>query len=57
MEELIRMEYGEPYSMHIQSQRGEGTLVSYLLPILRKDRCEASEERGEGRDDTNDYSR
>lgn len=57
VEELIRMEYGEPYYMHIQSQRGEGTLVSYLLPILRKDRCEASEERGEGRDDTNDHSR
>ena len=36
VEEMIHMEYGEPYSMWIESKPGEGTKVSYLLPIIKR---------------------
>ena len=36
VEEMIRMEYGEPYGMWIESRPGEGTKVSYLLPAIRR---------------------
>ena len=35
VEEMIRMEYGENYGMWIESRPGEGTRVTYLLPVVR----------------------
>ena len=35
VEEMIRMEYGENYGMWIESRPGEGTRVTYLLPVIR----------------------
>lgn len=37
IEEIIRLTYGEPYHMSIESKVGEGTTVTYLLPVIRKD--------------------
>ena len=37
VEKLIQMEYGEPYGMWIESKPGEGTKVSYLLPVIKKE--------------------
>lgn len=34
IENLIRMEFGEPYHLEIESQPGEGTTVRYFLPII-----------------------
>lgn len=36
IEEMIRMEYGDPYGMWIESKPGEGTKVSYVLPIIQR---------------------
>ena len=36
VEKMIQMEYGEPYGMWIESRPGEGTKVSYLLPIIKR---------------------
>lgn len=36
VEEMIRLEYGEPYGMWIESRPGQGTKVTYLLPIIRR---------------------
>ena len=33
IEEIIRLEYGDPYCMQIESKPGEGTTVTYLLPV------------------------
>ena len=35
VEEMIHMEYGENYGMWIESRPGEGTRVTYLLPVVR----------------------
>ena len=35
VEEMIHMEYGENYGMWIESCPGEGTRVTYLLPVVR----------------------
>lgn len=35
VEEMIHMEYGENYGMWIESRLGEGTRVTYLLPVVR----------------------
>lgn len=37
VEEIIRLEYGEAYGINIDSKPGEGTTVTYLLPVIRKD--------------------
>lgn len=37
VEKMIKMEYGEAYGMEIESRPGEGTRVSYLLPIILKE--------------------
>lgn len=36
IEKIIQLEYGEEYKMIIESQPGQGTLVTYRLPILYK---------------------
>lgn len=36
VEEMIRMEYGEDYGMWIESRIGQGTKVTYLLPVIRR---------------------
>lgn len=45
VEEMIRMEYGEPYGMWIESNPGEGTKVSYLLPIIRREENDSNNYR------------
>lgn len=37
VEKIIRLEYGEPYGLEIESEPGKGTLVRYSLPVLRKE--------------------
>lgn len=34
VEEIIRLEYGPPYSLEIQSKPGSGTTVTYHLPLI-----------------------
>jgi len=34
VEEIIKLEYGEPYSLDIQSEPGRGTTVQYILPLI-----------------------
>ena len=34
VEEIIRLEYGPPYSLEIQSKLGSGTTVTYHLPLI-----------------------
>ena len=34
IENLIRMEFGDPYHLEIESRPGEGTTVRYFLPII-----------------------
>lgn len=36
IEQLIRLEYGESYGMTIVSEAGKGTLVEYLLPLMKR---------------------
>lgn len=38
VEEMIRMEYGEPYGMWIESRLGQGTRITYLLPVIRRNK-------------------
>lgn len=33
VEEIIKVEYGSPYSLEIQSEQGKGTIVRYILPL------------------------
>ena len=35
VEEIIRLEYREPYSFDIQSEPGKGTTVQYMLPLIK----------------------
>lgn len=37
IEEIIQLTYGEPYHISIESEAGKGTVVTYLLPVIRKD--------------------
>lgn len=37
IEEIIELTYGSPYHITIESVIGQGTTVTYLLPIIRKD--------------------
>lgn len=37
VEQIINLEYGEPYGMQIESKLGEGTTISYTLPVIRKE--------------------
>lgn len=37
VENMIKLEYGEPYGLEIESEPGKGTKVSYLLPIIIKE--------------------
>lgn len=37
VEKMIQMEYGEAYGMQIESRAGEGTRVTYLLPVISKE--------------------
>ena len=34
VEEIIRLEYGPPYSLEIQSKPGSGTTITYHLPLI-----------------------
>ena len=34
VEEIIRLEYGESYSIEIQSELGSGTVITYHLPLI-----------------------
>lgn len=36
VEEIIKLEYGEPYALDIQSEPGKGTTVQYVLPLIMK---------------------
>lgn len=45
VEEIIRLEYGYPYRLEIDSAPGRGTKIVYVLPVVRK---------GDGEDDTHD---
>lgn len=45
VEQIIQLEYGNPYRLEIESAPGEGTTMMYILPAVQK---------GE-RDDTDDY--
>lgn len=40
IEEIIQLEYGEPYSMQIDSAPGAGTTVRYTLPAVMADSAE-----------------
>jgi sensor histidine kinase YesM len=37
VEEIIRLEYGDEYGLNIESEPGKGTVVTYVLPVLRKE--------------------
>ena len=37
IEEIIELTYGSPYHITVESVIGQGTTVTYLLPIIRKD--------------------
>lgn len=34
VEEIIKLEYGNPYSLDIQSEPGRGTSIQYILPLI-----------------------
>lgn len=47
VEQIIQLEYGAPYGMHIDSTLGEGTTVTYILPVVRKEqRDDPDDNRG-----------
>lgn len=47
VEEIIALEYGAPYGMEIKSAAGEGTVVKYRLPVIRKeDKNDSDDYRG-----------
>lgn len=37
VEQIIHLEYGEPYRLEIESAPGKGTTMKYILPIQRKE--------------------
>ena len=37
VEQIIQLEYGAPYGMHIDSTPGKGTTVTYTLPVVGKE--------------------
>ena len=41
VEQLIRMEYGAPYCLEIESEPGMGTIVRYLLPVIHSSKAES----------------
>lgn len=34
VEEIIKLEYGDPYSLSINSEPGRGTVIQYILPLI-----------------------
>ena len=46
VEEMIHMEYGENYGMWIESRPGEGTRVTYLLPVVRGKKHDTDNDSG-----------
>lgn len=47
VEEIIRLEYGLDYGIHIDSAPGKGTKITYTLPVIK----------GRGKNDTHDHCR
>lgn len=45
VEEMIQLEYGQEYGLTIESEKGKGTKIIYILPIIRKEK----------KDDSDDY--
>ncbi len=45
VEEIIRLEYGSDYGIHIDSAPGKGTKITYTLPVIK----------GRGKNDTHDH--
>lgn len=43
VEQIIKLEYGEPYGIQIESEPGKGTTVSYTLPVIRKEDADDSD--------------
>lgn len=37
IEQIIKLEYGEPYGIQIESEMGKGTTINYILPVIRKE--------------------
>jgi len=37
VEQIIQLEYGDPFGIRIDSAPGKGTVVSYALPVVRKE--------------------
>lgn len=44
----IRLNYGEPYGLHFESERDEGTTVTLRLPLLRESVGSSPDREGEG---------
>lgn len=37
IEQIIKIDYGEEYGMQIKSEAGQGTVVDYVLPVMRSE--------------------